>query len=73
MHSQEREGEPLEASPKKGVPTYEFDCRISPAALVSHEEKVLWETKKLPYGTPLVAMCPLKVLFIEKRMLKFSG
>ena len=52
MHSQEREGEPQEASPKKGVPTYEFDCRISPA-FVPHEEKVLWATKKSPYGIPL--------------------
>ena len=54
MHSQEREGEPQKASPKKGVPTYEFDCQSSPAAFVPHEEKVLWATKKLPYGTPLL-------------------
>ena len=41
---------------KKGVPTFEgeeFDSRISAAAIVPHEEKVLWATKNMPYGTPL--------------------
>ena len=58
MHIQEGEGEPQVASSKKVVPTYEFDFRISPAAFVPHEEKVLWETKKSPYSIPLSNTAP---------------
>ena len=59
IHSQEGEGEQQEASPQKGVPTLylggeKFDSQISPAAIVPHDDKVLWVTKKLLRGTPLV-------------------
>ena len=31
---------------KMRVPSYELDSRISAAAIVSHEEKLLWASKK---------------------------
>ena len=73
MHSQEGEGEPQEASLKKGVPTYEFDSRISPAAVVPHEEKELCATKKSPHGTPLIAHDTSQVRLLQHLALEPDG